>query len=100
VTPQARNRRQLVENRLRSRLDAVHLEVEDESAQHAGHLEAEGGGSHFRVLVVSPRFEGLGRVAVQRLVYEALEDLMVNDIHALQIRTYTPRQWLEIAGGR
>jgi len=74
-------------------LDAEHVEVTDDSARHAGHLGAEGGGGHFRVLVVSNRFEGLSRVAAQQLVYRALGELMTTDIHALEMRTLTPDQW-------
>ena len=82
-----------IEDRLRDRLAAVHVEVVDDSARHADHLGAQGGGGHFRVLVVSPRFEGLSPVAAQRLVYGVLADLMSQHIHALQMRTLTPTQW-------
>lgn len=88
------SRARLVEECLRDRLGAVHVEVVDDSAHHAGHLAAEGGG-HFRVLVVSPRFVGLSRVAAQRLVYRALGSLMASDIHALQMTTLTPAAWEE-----
>lgn len=86
-------RRQLIERRLRDRLDAVHVEIFDDSAAHADHLGAEGGGGHYRVLVVSPRFEGQSRVAAQRLVYGAVGELMTSEIHALEMRTLTPEQW-------
>jgi BolA protein len=90
-----------IEERLRDRLAAVHVEVVDHSARHADHPGAQGGG-HFAVLVVSARFEGATRVAAQRLVYDALADLMARDIHALQMRTMTPAQWAgwEREGGR
>ena len=78
---------------IRERLDTVHVEVDDESHLHAGHAGARGGGGHFRALVVSPRFEGLGRVQAQRLVYDALEEEMKSAIHALALRTMTPSQW-------
>lgn len=87
------SRSQQIEHRLRTRLAAVHVEVIDDSARHADHLGAEGGGGHFLVLVVSPHFEGVSRVAAQRMVYGALADLMASDIHALQMRTMTPAQW-------
>ena len=45
------------------------------------------------MVVVSARFEGLSRVAAQRLVYQALGELMTTDIHALEMRTLTPEQW-------
>lgn len=89
------SRARQIEHRLREQLEAVHVEVVDDSALHAGHLGAEGGGGHFRVLVVSPRFVGASRVASQRMVYGALADLMIRDIHALQMQTMTPAEWNE-----
>ena len=84
---------QAIENALRDNLDARHVEIIDQSVFHQGHAGAEGGGGHFQVLVVSERFRGLAPVAAQRLVYEALGDLMVNEIHALSMRTLTPETW-------
>ena len=89
----ANSRAQTIEQLLRETLDAVHVEVVDDSARHAGHLGAEGGGGHFRVLVVSPQFVGLSRVEAHRLVYRALVGLMASDIHALEMRTLTPEDW-------
>lgn len=83
----------LIESRLYSNLDATHVEVMDDSQLHAGHLGAEGGGGHFRVVVVSPRFEGVSRLEAQRMVYRALGDLMDGAIHALQMQTLTPDAW-------
>jgi BolA family transcriptional regulator, general stress-responsive regulator len=91
--PPREDRAKDIRTRLESGLDATHVQIEDDSALHAGHLGAQGGGGHFRVLVVSPRFEGLSRVAAQRLVYQALGELMTSDIHALEMRTFTPEQW-------
>jgi BolA protein len=86
-------RSQIIERTLREQVDATHVEVLDDSAAHADHLGAQGGGGHFRVLVVSPRFEGLSPVAAQRLVYQALGDFMTTDVHALEMRTLTPEAW-------
>lgn len=82
-----------IENALRDKLEARHIAVIDQGSLHEGHLGAQGGGGHFQVLVVSDRFRGLSRIAAQRVVYEALGDLMVNDIHALSMRTLTPEEW-------
>lgn len=87
------NRAEIIRSTLESALDAEHIRIEDDSALHAGHLGAQGGGGHYRVLVVSPYFEGLSRVAAQRLVYHALGELMASEIHALEMRTLTPAQW-------
>ena len=87
------DRRERIERKLRERLDAVHVEVVDESHKHAGHAGAASGAGHFRALVVSPRFEGLSRLAAQREVYAALGEEMGPEIHALSIRTATPEAW-------
>ena len=84
------DRARRIEARLRERLGAVRVEVIDESHLHAGHAGARSGGGHFRATVVSPRFAGLGRVEAQRLVYQALDDLMGSEIHALSLRTEVP----------
>ena len=76
-----------IEQRLRERLQATALEVIDESAAHAGHVgaNAEGRGSHIRVRVASPLFNGLSRVQRHRLVYDALQDFIDQGLHALAI---------------
>ena len=73
--------------RLQQRLSPSRLEVIDESADHAGHggANAEGYGSHFRVRIAAPCFDGLGRVARHRLVYDALQDFLDSGVHALAI---------------
>jgi len=86
-----------IEAELRERLAAVHVEVVDESHLHAGHAGARDGGGHFRAVVVSMQFEGKTLVQRQRLVYDALESAMGNEIHALSMKTMTPEQWT--AGG-
>jgi BolA protein len=83
-------RRARIEAKLRDRLDAREVRVIDDSAAHAGHAGAASGAGHFRAFVVSERFEGLSKVAAQRLVYQALDDEMGSAIHALSIRTATP----------
>ena len=84
---------QAIEDALRDKLEAQHVEVIDQSSLHEGHLGAQSGGGHFQILVVSDRFRGLSRIAAQRVVYQALRDLMVNDIHALSMRTLSPEEW-------
>ena len=91
-------RAQRIRTLVEQALDAEHVSVVDDSAAHAGHLGAEGGRGHFRIVVVSSRFEGLSRVAAQRLVYAALGELMTTDIHAIEMRTLTPEQWAAVKG--
>jgi BolA family transcriptional regulator, general stress-responsive regulator len=72
-------------------LDPVYMELVDESAKHAGHAGAQGGG-HYRLLLVSPRFNGLATMARHRLVYDALREFMGGKIHALSITARTPTE--------
>jgi len=80
---------QALEDRLKELLAPSHLEVLDESWQHAGHAGADGTGSgtHFRVRIASPLFAGRTRVAQHRLVYDALRDFTERGLHALAIET-------------
>lgn len=82
-----------LETLIRQRLESLqpeHLELEDESARHAGHAGAASGGGHFLLTIVSNRFAGLNAVARHRAIYQALGDLMGRDIHALAITALTP----------
>jgi BolA protein len=82
--------------RIRERLAAlepVALELTDESAQHAGHAGARpGGGTHWRLAIVSPRFAGQPTVARHRMVYQALGEMMQDPIHALAITASAPEE--------
>lgn len=84
---------EIIEKKIKARLSPVALDVKDESHLHAGHAGAhEGGESHFRVLVVSEQFEGLSRVARQRLVNDILREELAGPIHALALKTLTPEE--------
>jgi len=73
--------------RLAERLAPTALEVIDESADHAGHVGANGTGfgTHFRVRIASPLLTGKSRVARHRLVYDALQEFLDAGVHALAI---------------
>lgn len=80
---------------IRERLAALEPEtytLEDESAQHRGHPGAAGGGGHYRLTVISPRFRNLTTLARHRLVYDAMGELMHREIHALSITALTPEE--------
>ncbi|AGU49713.1 BolA-like protein [Variovorax paradoxus B4] len=76
-----------LEAALRQALQPTTLEVIDESGAHAGHTgaNAEGRGTHFRVRIASPLFEGKPRVARHRLVYDALQVFIAQGLHAIAI---------------
>lgn len=78
---------------IRSRLQALQplgLELRDDSAKHAGHAGAAGGGGHFKLRITSAAFEGQSRIARHRKVYALLGDLIPHRIHALAIDAQTP----------
>lgn len=79
---------------IRTRLAALQpeqLELVDESARHQGHAGwRPGGGTHWRLAIVSPAFAGKSTLARHRMVYDALAGLMDNPIHALAITARTP----------
>ncbi len=80
---------------IRQRLTALEpetLTLEDESAQHKGHAGAAGGGGHFSLTLVSPKFSNLNTLARHRLVYEAMGELMQREIHALSITALSPEE--------
>ena len=80
-----------IETKLRTAFTPERLEIIDESDRHNGHAGArEEGETHFRIVVVSEAFEGLGRVARQRMVNESLKAELDGPIHALSMRTLTP----------
>ena len=57
-------------------------------------LEVKVDGNHCTLTVVSAQFEGLTPVKKQQLVYACLgEQIESGEIHAVNIRAYTPGQW-------
>ena len=71
----------------------VSLEIHDDSASHAGHRpESAGGGTHFRVEIVSESFEGMNTIKRHKAVYAVLAEQMepAGTIHALSLSTKTP----------
>lgn len=57
------------------------------------HVEVQGDGHHFEAVIVSPAFEGKSRIQQHKTVYSALGDRMREEIHALSMKTYTPKEW-------
>nr|AYM54068.1 bolA-like protein [Byssovorax cruenta] len=88
-------RQERIHEKLTAALAPLHLEVENESRMHN---VPPGSETHFRVLVVSAAFEGLGLVDRHRRVNEILEADLKKGLHALTMRTLTPAQWSEQAG--
>ncbi|MBC7787915.1 MAG: BolA family transcriptional regulator [Methylophilaceae bacterium] len=81
-------------NIIKSRLAILEpslLEIEDDSAAHAGH-KGNGGGGHFSVKIVSSHFLQKSQIIRHRLIYQTLADLMPQQIHALSILAIAPNE--------
>ncbi len=68
-------------------LKPQHLEVQDES-----HMHSRGSETHYKAVIVSEEFAGLGAVKRHQKAYAAMGELM-REIHALALHTYTPEEW-------
>lgn len=79
-----------IEEKLAAALGPVHLDVVNESHMHS---VAPGSETHFKVVVVSPAFEGKGLVDRHRTVNGVLAAEFKSGLHALTIRALTPTQW-------
>lgn len=65
----------------------IELDVIDDSARHAGHAGASPEGeTHYNVRIVSAKFNGQSRVAMQRAVMSALKSEFESGLHALSIK--------------
>lgn len=79
--------------RLTTALDPTLLDVVDESERHAGHAGArEGGGTHYRVRIVSAHFERKSRIERHRQVYDLLTAEFSDGLHALALVAKAPSE--------
>jgi BolA protein len=80
-----------IKQKLLAGLEPISLNVVDESHLHAGHGGArQGGETHYRIKVASPRFSGKGRIERHRMVYALLADEIAHGVHALALQTLAP----------
>ncbi|OYV49508.1 MAG: BolA family transcriptional regulator [Rhodospirillales bacterium 20-60-12] len=81
--------------RMRSTLSALFhpeaLQIDDDSARHAGHAGADAAGeTHYNVALTSEKFTGMSRVARSRAVHEALAAEFADGLHALSLKLKAP----------
>ena len=82
-----------IEAALSAAFPGASITVEDDSHRHAGHAGASPGGeTHYSLLVVSPAFAGMGRLARSRAVHAALDAEFAGGMHALSLRLLTPEE--------
>ena len=78
-----------IEEKLATAFEPVHLELINESYMHAGPAQE----SHFKLVMASPRFEGLSAVKRHQVVYKILAEELAGPVHALALHLYTPEEW-------
>jgi len=73
-----------VESLIESNLEGARAEVRQARGDHDE--------DHLAAVVVSPAFEGASLVDQHKMVYDALGEHMTRDVHALELKTYTPAE--------
>jgi BolA protein len=86
------NMRERILSKLQAAFDPVTLDVVDDSEAHRGHGGyREGGNTHFNVLIKADIFNGLSRVAQQRLINKELAQEFEDGLHALALVVQTTK---------
>jgi len=78
----------LIQQRLQDAFTPTRLEVQDDSAQHKGHAGSQYGAGHYTVIIAADCFKDKSRISVHREIYQVLNDLIPEQIHALQIKLW------------
>ncbi len=78
------DRTEMIRGLIEAEFAPIELDIIDESHLHAGH-SGHGGAGHFKVRIVSDKFNGQLPLARHRMVYAAVDSLMPAEIHALSI---------------
>lgn len=71
----------------------TYLEVINESDSHN---VAAGSETHFKVVLVTDRFNDVSRVKRHQMVYSLLSVELESGIHALAMHLHTPNEWEDI----
>jgi len=85
----------LIEETLSSSFTITHLDVANESHMHSVPANSE---THFKVVLASPDFNDVRKVARHQRVYKALDEPLKNGVHALALHIYTEDEWREKTG--
>jgi len=86
--------RDRIARKLTQAFKPIILEIKDDSALHAGHAGQHPlGESHFNILIVSPVFKKMSRIARHQEVYRILTEEMKERIHALGLHILAPDEY-------
>ncbi|XP_043276475.1 bolA-like protein DDB_G0274169 isoform X2 [Venturia canescens] len=79
-----------IRKKLSAALNPQHLDVLNESYMHN---VPKGSETHFKVVVISEKFENQPLIKRHRMVNELLKEELTSGVHALSIVAKTPSQW-------
>ena len=82
-----------IKSRLTKTMVIDNLTIKDDTGRHLRHKHYDGGG-HIQIKIVSSKFEGLSLLDRHKLVYEALDGMIKNEIHALGLKTISTSEWI------
>lgn len=85
-----------IEEKLMEHFNPAHLEVVNESYKHN---VPDGAETHFKVVLVTPKFSGERLINRHRAVNAVLREELADQIHALALHTYTGEEWQNLFDG-
>lgn len=86
---------QTIIQKINAEFSPILCNIENESHMHSSGRGAE---SHFKLTLVSDKFDGQRVVARHRAVYACLAEELENGVHALALHLYTQSEWSCMGG--
>lgn len=81
------NRKNRIENILKSNFIGWEIEIIDNSKDHIGHNQFDGTQeTHFQIILENKIIDKTSRMKIHRKVNELLKDEFINGMHALEIK--------------
>lgn len=84
----------VIENKLRQEFSPDYLDVVNESHMHSVPSNSE---THFKVSLVSEKFDQQAKVRRHQAVYAVLADELAGPVHALALHLYTGEEWKQLS---
>jgi len=82
-----------IKSRLKKTMAIDHLTIMDDTGKHLRHQYYDGG-RHFKIKIVSSAFEGVSLLDRHKLVYQALDGMIKNEIHAIGLKTIATSEYI------
>lgn len=84
------SRYQRISKLISDELNPLFLDIENESYRHQ---VPDGAETHFKVTIVSEKFNELSKVARHRLITKLLAQELSSGLHALSLQLFSPEEW-------